>query len=136
VKNVWHRSLRQRSSGFLWLAKKMIRLTGIVFAGFLICEAADASSHLSAQEPWDRCSGKFGSAGETACVTYIEGLTAGIELGQAAGKRWCFPEGGTIEQARLIIEKVMREHPEFLHEDAATVAAAALISAFPCDKSH
>jgi Rap1a immunity proteins len=87
-----------------------------------------------ANELLQRCSAHPGSAEDVACLTWIEGFVDGIALGQS-GKNWCFPEGGSVGQARLIIENVLREHPEMLHRDAAMVAGAALMSAFPCKGS-
>jgi hypothetical protein len=114
----------------------MIRFTPIVLAGFLVCEPVAAADHLTGQELWNRCSGQPGSVDNVSCISWIEGLVAGLALGETAGKQWCFPNGGTVGQARLIIEKVMRDHPELLHEDALPIAAAALRAAFPCENSN
>jgi hypothetical protein len=50
---------------------------------------------------------------------------------KSEGDVYCPPAGGlSREQAQLVVEKFMNEHPELLHEKAAVVAVAALRSAF------
>jgi len=47
----------------------------------------------------------------------------------------CWPrpnEGVSHQQARLIIEKYLREHPEKLHKEAGFIAVEALVAAFLC----
>src|SRR6516225_8862937 len=44
----------------------------------------------------------------------------------------CLPANLTGEQARLSIEKYMRDHPEKLNLHAVTIAGLALTLAFPC----
>jgi Rap1a immunity proteins len=52
-------------------------------------------------------------------------------------KRYC-PPPGVLEgaQARLVIEKYMRDHPERLHESARDVIWTAMETAFPCRNSN
>jgi hypothetical protein len=45
---------------------------------------------------------------------------------------YCPPDGFETTQARLIIEKHMKDHPEQLNRPAAVVAAFALQKAFAC----
>jgi hypothetical protein len=75
------------------------------------------------------------------CSSYIRGLADGMLFGylthKSDGDVYCPPAGGlSREQAQLIVEKFMNEHPELLHEKAAVVAVAALRSAFPCKPSN
>jgi Ssp1 endopeptidase immunity protein Rap1a len=71
---------------------------------------------------------------------YLQGFVAGIEAGDGSKLRdkriWCFPEGATVNQGRLIVEKHMRDYPQTLHQDAAMIVAAALMFAFPCRDSN
>ena len=46
----------------------------------------------------------------------------------------CPPAGTTPTQARLIVEKYMRDHPEDLHLPAQDIVFAAAGPAFPCTK--
>ena len=107
----------------------------VILAGFLICEPLAAAEHLSAQKLYERCSDHSGSAEDATCTAWIMGFADGLAMGQA-GKAWCFPEGGTVGQARLVIEKFLRDHPEVLHLPAVAVAGGALMAAFPCPTSN
>jgi hypothetical protein len=63
-------------------------------------------------------------------------------MGKAIGEQGrdfllCPPkEGIAVDQARLVIDKYFREHPEKLHEEAGFLAAEAFMAAFPCRKSN
>jgi hypothetical protein len=46
----------------------------------------------------------------------------------------CPPGGITPSQARLIVEKYMRDHPEDLHLPAQEIVSAASRQEFPCTK--
>ena len=46
----------------------------------------------------------------------------------------CPPGGTTRSQARFIVEKYMRDHPENLHLPAKDIVFAAAELAFPCTK--
>jgi hypothetical protein len=78
--------------------------------------------------------------GRLICVFFLQGLVAGIEAGDGSKQKdpriWCFPEGATLKQGRLVVEKYMRENPQMLHQDAAVVAVSALMLAFPCRTSN
>ena len=74
---------------------------------------------------------------QIGCIAFIGGFIEGLGIGQEmqrTGKPICAPEGLNAGQARLMIEKRMREHPEFLHFKANEIAGAALLAAFPCPK--
>lgn len=62
------------------------------------------------------------SLGDTACATYVRGFIDGLVMGALAvseGHKICIPADGiSVTQGRLILEKTLREHPEFLHEEA------------------
>jgi hypothetical protein len=77
---------------------------------------------------------------EGYCLSYVRGFMDGMTLGRAAGQRgpgiYCPPnEGMSVDQTRLIVEKYLRDHPEKLHQDAALLAAEAIIRAFPCTRN-
>ena len=46
----------------------------------------------------------------------------------------CPPKDITLYQARLIVEKYMRDHPEDLRSSAQEIVFAAFELAFPCNK--
>jgi hypothetical protein len=73
-------------------------------------------------------------AGADACALYILGFFQGIMAQQTLGNPICLPKGVNGLQAKLVIEKYLREHPENLHDDAWMAASVALAAAFPCRK--
>lgn len=70
------------------------------------------------------------------CKIWIAGFQSGLVAAQTARETIhssvCLPESFTVQQAILIIEKFMKEHPESLHHSAAAVALRALFDTFPC----
>jgi len=76
------------------------------------------------------------------CSMWISGFTAGVFYSQALARHKhttppsCLPDGLTGQQAQLLIEKYMREHPEHLHEAAEANAIGAFEAAFPCRPSN
>jgi hypothetical protein len=81
------------------------------------------------------CTGKDQEAQHT-CAIWISGFQAGVLMARIAAEatqdRVCLPDGFTGEQARLIVEKFMRDNPAVLHKSATVVAMSALFEAFPC----
>lgn len=73
-------------------------------------------------------------------LSYVRGFMDGVAMGTVfsekfAGK-YCPPKGGTDAiQARLVVEKFLKEHPEKLHMEAGILAGIALMGAFPCPKN-
>ena len=80
------------------------------------------------------------SSNSVACIMYLEGFVDGLNVGDGSKEEkdrlWCFPEGATLQQARLIVEKFMRDYPQALHQSAAKIVGTALILAFPCKNSN
>jgi hypothetical protein len=69
----------------------------------------------------------------------VENFTEGIIIGKKlpeAGLTFCPPKDLTVLQARLIIEKWMREHPKALNESAKNVSMAAMLTAYPCQPKN
>ena len=95
-----------------------------------------AAANVTGHQLQAYCTGPENSPGRVACVSYIQGFVGGIEAGDGSkvrdGRLWCFPDGATIKQARLVIEKYMRDNPQSIHRDADVIVGAALKLAFPC----
>jgi hypothetical protein len=70
------------------------------------------------------------------CAFYVRGFIDGFDDGTWAhswGVKICVPdEGISVDQGRLILEKRLREHPEFLHFEAGTIFGVAMADAFRC----
>jgi hypothetical protein len=107
-------------------------------AALFLVIAISESYALTGAELYQFCTQARDSSGYLSCNAYVRGFADGIFLADimaGKGKRLCTPVAGSaIEhtQARLIIEKYLRNHPEFLHEQAGYLAALALYDAFEC----
>jgi hypothetical protein len=70
-----------------------------------------------------------------ACTIYLKGFVDGVVTGNALGiaHTFCPPmDGISGPQARLILEKYFRDHPEKLDQEAGLLAEVAIREAFPC----
>lgn len=71
--------------------------------------------------------------GDQMCAMWTNGFLLGIIAARDTGlTAACPPPKTTGAEARLIIEKFMREHPEVLQFGVWGVANSALAAAFPC----
>jgi hypothetical protein len=73
----------------------------------------------------------------SSCRVYLRGLVDGLYLADkmaAEGRRLCSPNDKSIDvdQAKLVVQKYLKDHPEQLHRDGGVLAAVALYLAFPC----
>ena len=86
------------------------------------------------------CCTRNDRSGQALCLMWMDGFFQGMASAQTLANYihltpvTCFPDDLTGEQARLTIEKHMRDHPEELHNQAGVIAAFALALAFPCKK--
>jgi hypothetical protein len=76
--------------------------------------------------------------GQLICKMWISGFQAGMFSSQELARvnklkpASCIPNNVTGDQAKLIIEKFMRDNPQYMQLSAEVVAAYALVIAFPC----
>jgi hypothetical protein len=76
--------------------------------------------------------------GQLICQMWISGFQSGIISSQNLAQvnklkpTSCIPYNVTEDQAKLIIEKFLRDNPRYMQLSAAMVAAYALLIAFPC----
>jgi hypothetical protein len=102
----------------------------------LLALTVTGTAQVSGVDLQKYCASPLGSPWEIACLMYIQGFGGGIETGDGSKlkdrRMWCFPDNFTAEQAKLVVEKYMRDHPEKLHRNAAIVVGSALLLAFPC----
>ncbi len=111
-------------------------LAGILLLTTIIVARAQS---MTALDLYNNCTGKAGPELVPTCVAYIAGLMQGLIIAQnlqTAGVKFCPPKNITAGQARLIIEKYMRDHPERLDADPGTFSAGALYAAYPCPNSN
>lgn len=76
--------------------------------------------------------------GQLICKMWISGFQAGMFSSQELARvnklkpASCIPNNVTGDQAKLIIEKFMRDNRQYMQLSAEVVAAYALVIAFPC----
>jgi Rap1a immunity proteins len=76
--------------------------------------------------------------GQLICQMWISGFQAGIISSQNLAQvnklkpASCIPYDVTADQAKLIIEKFLRDNPQYMQLSAEMVATYGLVIAFPC----
>jgi hypothetical protein len=77
-----------------------------------------------------------GSVENTACNSYVRGFIDGLATAAfeaADGRKFCPPDAGiSVEQGRLILEKALRDYPQFLHKEGGYLFGFAMMDAFHC----
>ena len=104
---------------------------------FLSVSGSTDAGALTGTELYRACHQKALSAGGISCIAYVRGFVDGITLGHGLDRTsptvYCPSATGLdADQARLIIQKYLRDHPESLHLEAGNLAANALTEAFSC----
>jgi hypothetical protein len=112
----------------------------VMILALLLATVAPAASDFTGVELRNICTSpaKDHPIEETMCKFYIAGLNDGLFGGQMMaqrGMRACIPPINGA-QARLIVEKYMRDHPEELNKPAPIVIATAIWTAYPCKNSN
>jgi len=71
------------------------------------------------------------------CLSYLEGLKAGLFLWQEVGEAsiTCIPGGVLNGQASRIVVEYGRKNPSILHKNHIVLAVRALQDAFPCEET-
>ena len=84
----------------------------------------------------ESASGMQANVNRYRAMGYIQGLLDSYAVFSARDsslKIYCMPEQGVSSaQARILIVKWLKEHPERLHEQARLLVFHALAEAFPC----
>jgi hypothetical protein len=110
----------------------------VLLGAFLISPTSAAA--LTGNGLQEFCSGPEGSSKSLGCTLYVQGFVAGVQPADGTKRKdtrmWCFPDGSTIGQTRLIVEKYMRDNPQALHQEASIIVRKALLFAFPCKNSN
>jgi len=72
---------------------------------------------------------------QSACSGFLVGLIAGLQYGTKAareGKAICLPDDFAPDKMKLMLDKIVKEKPEFAALPALPALAFALQSVFPC----
>ena len=114
-----------------------MRKPALFIAALLASLPFECANALTGTQLYELCAGNSGSTGNTACLAYARGFSEGFLLGTAFTPNiYCAPDDGvSAEQARLIIQKYLRDHPEELHKEALYLAGNAMMAAFRCKKN-
>jgi Rap1a immunity proteins len=75
---------------------------------------------------------------KSACSGLLVGFVAGLQIGSAAakqGKPICLPENFSPDQLKAVLDKLVRDVPQFLHLPAVPGLAVPLQTAYPCSRS-
>ena len=93
---------------------------------------------LTGNDLYDDCIRQVKTAtNDLACIAYIRGVLDGFQHGRlmnSAGLSICEPLALTANQARLVIEKYLKDNPADLHIGAAALSLTALMIAYRCPK--
>lgn len=116
----------------------MRQLLSIIFLTLLISTPAFAISDGNQLEKYceevdikDKSSSNYFASG--ACLGYLQAVMA--SLTRTAENKICPPENGiSVDQARKIVLKNLKNHPETLHEHPYVIISASLLVVFPCVK--
>jgi hypothetical protein len=112
-------------------------VTSLVIAIAALAAMPAEADEFTGAQLYTLCTESKETVQHTACLAYVRGVTDGLFMAQAMQEqrvRSCFPKDSPIDpvQARLIVEKYMRNNPEQLDRGAIVVAFTALATAFPC----
>src|SRR5262245_32805836 len=79
------------------------------------------------------------STDNISCVAFFSGFIQGLKFGTSgtqAGKPFCLPDNITVDQGILILNKIVRDGPQFAGLEAVPALALYFQSAFPCPRSR
>ena len=96
-----------------------------------------SSEVFSGNELKATCNAPDNSYSAGICFGFVYGFAAGVNGGFYSSyieTYYCPPPGISAGQLRDVTVKYLNDHPEELHEYAATIVSNALSEAFPCKK--
>ena len=113
----------------------MIRKLVLLAAGLAVATSAHAmkgDEFSRLLDAWNRVSvAKSPSKDDQLSAASFTGYVRGVE-DSMNGVRFCIPAGATSKQQVALITKYVKDHPEELHNGAATFIVQALQPAYPC----
>jgi hypothetical protein len=100
--------------------------------------AAEETVPFTGIKLYQVCANHDGGPADGMCLAYVRGLVYGIQYAQRVRKTSdsaCLPTKLSPLEARLVLEKFMRDNPRGLSEtDGDIVASHALAEAYPCPR--
>jgi hypothetical protein len=110
----------------------------LVLIFLLTADSAKAQNSILAGNWLYTVCGASDQQGQVICKMWISGFQAGMISSQNLAQvnklkpASCIPSDLTADQAKLIIEKFLKDNPQYMQLSAALVASYALVIAFPC----
>jgi hypothetical protein len=106
----------------------MKRITlGIIVALVVALAGGQAWGQTTAQDLKDIC-----KKNDTTCEMWVDGFLHGLGVPSLYRNLICVPQGVTVGQAKDVIVRHLKTHPEKVQQQAGVEAARALQEAFPC----
>ena len=102
----------------------------ICLATLVLIAGAHTASAMTGMDLYNRCGNGFkaGFVHRDECHSFVVGVAAGLaNTGQI-----CFRGQLNGQQATMIVQAYMRNHPENLGAPAGTIVTQALMQAYPC----
>jgi hypothetical protein len=109
-------------------------LLSVAFLLWPLIAMADDLSLLQLHEICDSADDRS----KSACSGLLVGFIAGLKMGNAAtkqGKPICLPENFSPDQLNAVLDKLVRDVPQFLHLAAIPGLTVPLQNAYPCSRS-
>jgi hypothetical protein len=105
----------------------------------MLATPAYSDDKFTASELYKKCTAPKGGSEQIYCEAYIHGFMHGLWSGEINAEKkitLCkMPDTINTTEARLVVEKYMREHPEKLNQYAGVVAQFAFIEEYGCKKN-
>jgi hypothetical protein len=114
----------------------MIRKLAVLAAGLMATTSAHAmkgDEFSRLLEAWNRVNAgkKTASNEDQLSASAFTGYVRGVE-DSMNGVRFCIPAAATSKEQVALITKYVKDHPEELHNGAATFIVQALQPVYPC----
>jgi hypothetical protein len=110
-------------------------LLSVAFLLWPINAMADDLSLLQLHEICDSADDRS----KSACSGLLVGFIAGLQMGSAAtkqGKPICLPGNFSTDQLKSMLDKIVRDSPQFMHLPAVPGLTVPLQHAYPCRPSN
>ena len=112
--------------------KRIIALA-LVICAVAMTARAQSDTELSANELYEQCVGGKGDYGLWFCIGYMEGIRAGLQVGQETNlaKNTCIPKDVTTGQLQDVVKRYLRNLPG-RDRSAVLLVPFILYDAWPC----
>jgi hypothetical protein len=109
----------------------------LLSVAFLLCPLIAMADDLSLLQLHEICE-STDDRSKSACSGLLVGFIAGLKMGSVAtkqGKPICLPENFSPDQLKAVLDKLVRDVPQFLHLPAVPGLTVPLQNAYQCPRS-